>query len=482
VLHAPRQTGKTTFLQSWVREINSGDDCVACYVSVEDCQGITEVEKAMPTLHRAVCDFAQMSGIPIPHIDEAAPPGLLRATLIKWAELLAPKPLVVLFDEVDVLAGDVMVSFLRQLRGGFAGRGVGTFPISIALVGMRDIKDYLIEAKGGQFPGRFSPFNIKADSASLSNFTKEDIIRLFAQRTEETGQQIVPEALDYVYEQSKGQPWIVNLLFMRATMRVLNEGSNELVTLDHVQQARKQIVESRETHLDSLGERLNDPRVKRVIQAIITGDADFPLGRQDRDVELVLDLGLITYSSDAGFVIANPLYEEVLIRHLNSAYHDSAPSPSSWRWQKADGTLDMDALLREFQDFWQTHSEMWEQTANYTEAFPHLLLMAFLQRVTNGHGRIEREYASGSGRMDLAVEFKGKWNIVEIKMRRHKQTIELVKTKGLEQILRYRDRFPSAEGCYLVIFDRRAEAKELPWAQRIWWERDEKTQVTVVGC
>ncbi|MDR3187566.1 MAG: ATP-binding protein, partial [Prevotellaceae bacterium] len=196
VLHAPRQTGKTTFLQSWMREINAGGEAMACYVSVEDCQNIAAREEAMRTIHRAICDYAGLFKFPVPHMEDVNPEGLLRATLIKWSELVAPKPLIVLFDEVDVLTDDVMVSFLRQLRGGFASRGVGTFPVSIALVGMRDLKDYIIRAKDGKSVNPGSPFNIKADSAVLGNFTREDIAHLFAQRTAETGQQIMPEALD----------------------------------------------------------------------------------------------------------------------------------------------------------------------------------------------------------------------------------------------------------------------------------------------
>ncbi|MDR1666513.1 MAG: AAA family ATPase, partial [Bacteroidales bacterium] len=116
VLHAPRQTGKTTFLQSWAREINAGDEAVACYVSIEDCQGVTEREEAMLTIYQDICDFAGFMEIPVPDITERNPEGLLRSTLVKWAELVAPKPLIVLFDEVDVLVDNVMVDFLRQLR------------------------------------------------------------------------------------------------------------------------------------------------------------------------------------------------------------------------------------------------------------------------------------------------------------------------------------------------------------------------------
>lgn len=398
VLHAPRQTGKTTFLQSWMREINAGEEAVACYVSLEDCQGVTEREEAMRTIYRAICNFAVLFDIPVPHIEGQGTEGLLQTTLIKWAEIVAPKPLVVLFDEVDVLAGDALISFLRQLRGGFSARGAGKFPVSIALVGMRDLKDYITAAKGGEAPNPGSPFNIKEDSAVLSNFEKRDVEKLFVQRTAETGQAITQEALDYVYDQSQGQPWIVNSLFKRATLRVLDEESVETVTVEHVQQARQQMIEARETHLDALGVRLRDPKIKHVIQTIVTGNTDPLLGRTHPDVELAIDLGLVAWSSTKGFTIANPVYEEILTRYLNSGYHDNLPPPSTWQWQKPNGDLDMDRLLKEFQKFWRRHSEIWEQRADYTEAFPHLLLMAFLQRVLNGGGNIEREYAAGRGR------------------------------------------------------------------------------------
>jgi len=54
-----------------------------------------------------------------------------------------------------------------------------------------------------------------------------------------------------------------------------------------------------------------------------------------------------------------------------------------------------DKLLREFQKFWRRHADLWEEKADDTEVFFHLLLQAFLQRVLNGRGRIERECAAG---------------------------------------------------------------------------------------
>ncbi|MDR2056838.1 MAG: hypothetical protein LBP83_00860 [Dysgonamonadaceae bacterium] len=483
VLHAPRQTGKTTFLQSWMREINAGNEAIACYVTVERCQGIAEPERAMPAINDAIRDAAEKIDLPVPSSNTGSPLSSLNDILSNWAKLVAPKPLIVLFDEVDVLQGEVMISFLRQLRSGFASRGIGKFPISIALVGMRDLKDYITQPKGGIAPNPGSPFNIKEDSAVLANFQREDIAHLFAQRTSETGQLITQEALDYVYEQSKGQPGIVNSLFMRATLRILTEESTETVTIEHIREALQQMIMARETHLDALAYRLEDPNVRYVMESLITGEPN-PMLANSEAFRICLDLGLVTTEGGTP-VVANPIYREVIARQLTYSPQLAIPAPE-WQWQNPDGTLDMDGLLREFQAFWQTNSEAWDEMMNYTEAFPHLLLMAFLQRVINGEGRIEREYAAGRGRMDLAVEYKGAWNIIEVKLLRKGKTFDAVKTEGIRQTLRYKETFSPffrpkdsrPVNAYLVIFDRRPEP--LPWSERLQWI--EEGGITIVGC
>ena len=480
VLHAPRQTGKTTFLQAWAREINAGGEATACYVSLESCQGVSDRTEAMKTINKAVCAFAGGEGLPAPKLQSSEPELLLDRTMRKWAELVAPKPLVVLFDEVDVMEGDVLISFLRQLRGGFAVRGPGKFPVSVTLVGMRDLRDYITSAKGGVAPNPGSPFNIKSDSVFISNFTQQDIATLFAQRTEETGQLISEDGLDYVYEQSWGQPWIVNSLFQRATMRVLKEDDYQTVTVDHIAAALEQMILARETHLDALNVRMRDPGIRHVIETILIGDADPAFGESDPSVELAKDLGLIKWESATGFAISNPLYEKILTRYLNSGYHNSMPPPATWRWNTDDGRLDMDSLLKEFQCFWRRFSEVWEQKADYTEAFPHLLLTAFLQRLTNGGGRIEFESAAGRGRMDIYVEYKGDKFIIEIKLLRSWDTPKVVLEEGLEQIITYRDKAAPDAPAYLMIFDRREEAKKKTWEERIGWET--AGEVTVVRC
>jgi len=68
VLHAPRQTGKTTFLQSWANEINAGGEAAACYVSVEACQGIADPASSMITIYKSICASSKNQGLPIPEL------------------------------------------------------------------------------------------------------------------------------------------------------------------------------------------------------------------------------------------------------------------------------------------------------------------------------------------------------------------------------------------------------------------------------
>jgi len=479
VLHAPRQTGKTTFLQNWAREINSGGEAVACYISIERCQLMPEPEQCIPNLCAAIQDHAYSFHLPVPEVKTTLAESMIVEILRNFSEIIAPKPLVLLFDEADALEGRSMTSFLRQLRDGFMYRGVGKFPVSIALVGMRDLKDHITAAKDGVPPSPLSPFNIKADSILLGDFSKDEVQALFAQRTEETGQQITDEAIQYVWEQSMGQPWIVNSLFMRSTMRVLRSDDYSTVTREHIEKAREEIILARETHLDSLANRLRNPEIRKVMEAFFTGN-NHCVELADSDAfRICQDLGLVKVSRQCELSIANPIYREVLARQVTFTTQMMIPAPDC-QWEKSDGSLDMDALLKEFQVFWRENSEIWEEKSDYTEAFPHLLLMAFLQRVLNGGGRIEREYAAGRGRMDLLVRYKEKNHVIEIKMVYEKQSPDTIKAKGIAQTAKYRDTKAPGAPAYLIIFDRRPETKQKTWDERISWA--EENGITVLEC
>lgn len=70
------------------------------------------------------------------------------------------------------------MAVLCQIRDGYTDRP-RSFPHSLALVGLRDVRDYKVVSGGTDRLGTSSPFNIKADSITLRNFTRAEIAALY---------------------------------------------------------------------------------------------------------------------------------------------------------------------------------------------------------------------------------------------------------------------------------------------------------------
>ena len=463
VLHAPRQTGKTSALLALADVLNRrGYRCV--YVTVETARTARDdVERAIRTVLVRLASQARAT-LNDGFLDDTWPDVLARVgadealgeALSRWAQA-SPQPLVLLIDEIDTLVGDSLLSVLQQLRAGYPARPE-RFPHSVLLSGMRDLRDYRMGAAG-------SPFNIAAESLRLGDFSREQTLALLGQHTEETGQAFAPAALEAVWTQTRGQPWLVNALAHGTCFKspALREDRSRTVTDDDVAAAREELIVNRVTHLDYLADKLREDRVRRIIEPMLSGSDRHAF--TDRDVAYARDLGLV--ARDAPLRVANPIYAEVLPRELAWVAQETLDlSPP--RYVRADGSLDAELLMAEFQSFFRRHSEHWRNRFAYEEAWPQLLLQAYLQRVVNGGGRIEREYALGSGRVDLLIVWplpdRVQEFVLECKVVREHDSLESVVAEGVEQTARYVDRC-EAEAGHLIVIDRRENRS---WEQRIY--------------
>ena len=131
-------------------------------------------------------------------------------------------------------------------------------------------------------------------------------------------------------------------------------------------------------------------------------------------------------------------------------------------WVRDDG-LDMQGLMAAFQQFWRENADESAVPFQYREAYPHLVLQAFLQRVINGGGVIRREMALGKGALDLGVEFRGAVYPVEVKKLSY---YEKSHEKAYRQVLGYMDRLGQSEG-WLVVAD---SDLSKPWDEKIFSE------------
>ena len=462
IVHAPRQTGKTTTLSVLAEELSREGKYVALRFSCEsgetarDDVGTAELRILSAIRGAAIGNRFPAEWMPPDPWPDATPGRLIFEGLQDWA-LRCPLPLVLFFDEIDALSGDSLRLVLRQVRDGFDYRA-HAFPASIALCGVRQLRDY--KAAAGGAPDRIggaSPFNISVESLRIGDFIADEVAALYAQHTADTGQEFTPQAVERAFAWTQGQPWLVNELARQIVDEMCIEPPTP-ITAEHVDEAKERLIQARVTHLDSLVARLGEPRVQRIIEPIIAGGLIAADPAYEDDVSYVRDLGLIGLESP--LTIANPIYRAVIVRELGARARDSVlASPSSF--VMPDGRLAWRKLLEEFAAWWRQYGEILVRGEVYHEVAPQLIFLAYLTRIVNGGGFVDPEYGVGRGRLDILVrkpytDADGKraiqWEAIELKVRT--EDIGDPQDEGLAQLDRYLDRMSLDSGT-LVIFDRR---------------------------
>ncbi|MDR1079838.1 MAG: ATP-binding protein [Deltaproteobacteria bacterium] len=532
VLHAPRQSGKTTCLEALTEKINSEGQHYAVNCSLDSLRNIEDDLKAMDMVTNEI--NAGLGESRVPEIRELAfsfdgspyrtQPNLKVRYLLRSLCRSLDRELIVFFDEADCLHENPLVMFLVQIRAGYLKRSDSPetmFPRSLALVGMRDIRDYLYRIRPEErSTGLGSPFNVREESLTLADFTFEEIGALYWQHTEETGQIFEPGAVERVWFWTEGQPWLVNALADDVIYKRFKKDYSRAITGADIDQSARNLILRNPPHFDSLLERLKEPRVRRVIEPVITGAGILPGNVPTDDAEYTIDLGLLKGNPDdnVSFRASNPIYGEVIVRALTRKLQKDVPPQLANRWM--DGTrLDMDGLLRAFQLYWRTNANINEKSIGKsveeetqdneridrllsipdladkykvkqeiveiisknrrgfsTEDIPHNVLNAFLQRVLNGGADfIQRECALGRTRADICVSYKGIYYPLELKIKGAEALND-----SLKQLSGYMDKCGATVG-WLIVFD--LYFKKL-WRDKQFWDTQSLNGHTihVVGC
>ena len=463
-LHAPRQTGKTTTMRALAERLTAAGRYAALHFTCEAASVFPEdvgaVERLIVHVIAASAELHLPEPLRPPARVDAEPGEILGDHLTRWAKA-CPRPLVLIFNEIDALGGSSLLAVLRQLRAGFNERPAA-FPWSVVFCGMRGVRDYKAASGGGPVRmGSSSPFNIKEASLRLGNFVEPELRELYLQHTAETGQPFAEDALARAWELTQGQPWLVNALALEVVEK-LGVPLTAPITAEHIDEAKQRVIHARATHLDSLLARLQEDRVRRVLEPLLagelTGGPEF-----DADFEYAVDLGLVAPGYPVR--IANPIHREIIVRALaSSAEAVITEDPRSY--VLPDGRLDLDHLLRGFVAFWCEHGDILAGNMPYPEVAPQLVLMAWLHRLVNGGGLIDREVGVGRKRIDLVVRWPytdaaGERAVqraaFELKVWRDRDRRGDPTAQGLVQLDAYWAGLGLDEGV-LVVFDARAAA------------------------
>jgi hypothetical protein len=477
VLHAPRQTGKTSTLYSMMHALNKEGHFACAYANIEIAQAARgDVTQGIPAVCSAISRSIAMH-LNRPELRQwflekciVSPPQDQLTQLLEHWTVTSEKPTVLFLDEVDALVGDTLISLLRQIRSGYNDRPE-KFPQSVVLCGVRDVRDYRIHQGDGEIITGGSAFNIKTESLRMGNFSNEETIALWMQHTGETGQVFDEAIFPELWEDSYGQPWLVNALGYEITWKLrANRDRSRAITLSDYRAAREGLIQSRATHLDQLVDKLEEPRVRCVIEAMLSGESDDIAGIRPDDQQYVEDLGLIRLRPTLR--ISNRIYQEIIPRELSWVAQTRIPNQESEWYITPEHRLDMPKLLAAFQQFYREHAEIWGDGLSYKEAAPQLLMQAFLQRIVNGGGHINREYGLGRKRTDIFIEWPldkqqgihGPLQRIVIEIKLLRSSLEAVISQGLEQTAGYA-RHVGADEAHLMIFDREATRS---WDEKIW--------------
>jgi hypothetical protein len=475
VLDGPRRTGKTTFFSVLMNQLNDEGEYSALMVNIRAAGGEKNPNDAMKIVADSIFKKAKRH---LPEKEWPDPPdeasrnsfyqGQLQEYLNHWSEK-NPKPIVLMIDEAGSLPDDLFSILLSQLNAGFEDRPYG-FPHSIALTGLR--------------PGKAS-FDMKAETLLLGAFTPSETDTLLNEHIMETGQIFTQRIKEEIFRLTGGQPWLTNALAKEIVSGVIKDDYTRPVEFAHLISARRNLVRRGETHMGSLSKKLREPAVKRVTEAVISGEF-LPPDRLE-DLIYLQDMGLVT--CDPPVTFANPVYAEVIPRILNHCWEVSFHQVlvDQKRYLK-NGCLDMDAVIERFQKFYRRSSDVWLQRLDFYEIGRQLLFMAFLQRIAENGGTFEYEMAIGSGHISILLEFASERFPLLLKLQRDRYSDQ----DALKQILHFLNQVGMDHG-YLILFETNSQVPweecaygmefQIPWEKRIYWKDIEQNgkKIKLIG-
>ncbi|MCK4765126.1 MAG: AAA-like domain-containing protein [Candidatus Aminicenantes bacterium] len=450
-IFAPRQCGKTTFLESVRSELHSDPTYAVLILSFQEYKNLEReefyaqveaelYEKLTGRLKEVRCEKTDIvsrflkSHRLTNHLS-------LRKLFEELNRIIEFKKIVVFIDEFDGIPLSELENFLATLRTLYLKyKKIEQKALySIGLVGIRNITKLIV--------GGVSPFNI-ADQVDLPPFSLKNVRELFLQYTAETNQPFSEAAVKKIYEETTGQPWLVNRLGTILTVDV-KPGTTAPIEEQDVEEAIQMLLIERNTHFDNLYEKAKLYK-ETFVKIVFNGVKYSP---DDEDQTWLEQYGLIK-KKERKAVVANNIYKE---RYIET-FFDEARVPedlTAAAYLLPGDFLDMERILLDFEQYITRIGV----SAFYREEKPYektgqFLLTAYLYRFAGSGGDLRYEVKSGLGRMDILLTYKGKKYVIETKVNRY-ENIDRILESGIAQLAGKYLTSESVDEGYLVIFDTR---------------------------
>ena len=466
VLFAPRQTGKTTFFQDALKILmTEGTDYFPIQLNFEEYEDITppdfyhslckeickEIQKVFQErrvpISQELSHFlttAQMTN----HIS-------MREFFEQFAILADNPQAVLIIDEFDGIPRAALNGFLRSLRRIYLTGREARSPYSVGIVGVKNITQL-------NYDRSISPFNIQ-DEFTLPNFSLEQVRELFAQYSNEVGQQFAPKVVEMIHKQTAGQPFLVNR-FAQILTEELDIPKTELIQMSDCSQAHARLIEERNTNIEHLITNVRkDPRFERMLMRIAFYGSSYNFTLHNETISELATYGIIAKGQDGVCQILNPIYLHCVIQALkplingleDEYFPEDGPIDFS-EYITPTGQLQMQTLMENFKDFIARAGFRILQVPDTPQEFVgQYLLFAYLDEFVKIVGAaMHLEVPTGRGRADLVISHSGRSYVVETKVWRSERGYQA----GKQQLATYLKSEGATEG-YYVVFDYREDSE-----------------------
>ena len=478
VLFAPRQTGKTTFFQDALTILEApalqaeDTEYFPIQLNFQDYANLapdafytTLAEELPQAINRT---FQGRGEMPAPQLENFLEnPGItdniaMRRFFEKLPTLLvaeetaaaSPPRVLLIIDEFDGIPQTVLSGFLNTLRRIYlSGREVRC-PYAVGIVGVKSITQL-------NYDRSISPFNIQ-DEFTLPNFTFDQVQELLAQYTEEVGQPFAPDVVEKLYQQTAGQPFLVNR-FAQILTEELDIPKTETILMQHFLAAQARLLTERNTNIEHLITNVRrDPRFERTLMRIAFYQSNITFTLHNEVISELATYGIIKEGEDGMCQILNPIYLHCIIQAfkplINGLEDEYLPEdgPIDFTGHITEtGHLQMRTLIENFKNFIARAGFRVLQVPDTPQEFVgQYLLFAYLDEfVRIVRATMHLEVPTGRGRTDIIIGHQGRKYIIETKVWRNERVYEA----GKRQLAAYLTIEGEREG-YYIVFDYRQKS------------------------
>jgi len=475
---APRQCGKTWMMQEVVQKIKQTDRFEVGIFSLESLKEETDPQEVLTVFQEKMTETFQKEFPPIKKIRE------IRNL---FSKKYFQKPVILIIDEFDALEE----KFINQLTGIFRDIFISrsnerdkkshektVLLHGLALIGVRSVLG-IENIKG-------SPFNVQ-QSLHVPNLTFEETETMFQWYSEESGQVILPEVIETLYDETRGQPgltcWFGELLTEK-----FNNQDDTPIGMENFEEtyAAATHVLPNNTILNLISKADTPPYIDTVLELFKTSEK-IVFSFDDKNINYLYMNGIVDEEkvgiSNYYVRFSSPFVQKRLFNYFSRTIFkqlgqlvkpffdlSSVITPTS---------LNVRALMKLYQAYLDENSKWLFKDAprrkdlRVYEAVFHFNLNSYLQQfLRDKNARVFPEFPTGNGKIDLLIKHNECIYGIELKS----YTDHTGYQRALEQAAKYGRQLGLTE-MFLVIFIETINSKNKKIYESVY--QDSETQVKV---